>query len=204
MMTYPRRLVFQRRKCLGRLRFFLIRSKDCNLHIVTIIVHYNKCSRRHKSARDDDTIQDLFLGWRKNVVHNGVCATTFSLLRWNQSLGTKGGQKKITESEILHNALWRWQVFSPRCSGAPLFRCLLVCALERWKWRWRKGNQQRREETVADRHISRMQKPRTKKLPTKTLSQIKTKATTSAGATTTQQPLKIRRQVPPQFLKAAT
>ncbi len=95
MMTYPRRLVFQRRKCLGRLRFFLIRSKDCNLHIVTIIVHYNKCSRRHKSARDDDTIQDLCLCWRKNVVHNGVCATTFSSLRWNQSLGTKGGQKSI-------------------------------------------------------------------------------------------------------------
>jgi hypothetical protein len=50
-------------------------------------------------------------------------------------------------------------------------------------------------------HLKEYKKPG-EKLPTKTLSQIKTKAT-SAGGTTTQQPLKIRRQAPPQFLKAA-
>lgn len=162
IMTYPRRLVFQRRKCLGSLRFFLIRSKDCNLHIVTIIVHYNKCSRRHKSARDDDTIQDLFLCWRKNVVHNGVCATTFSSLRWNQSLGTKGGQtnKQRLRSYITLCGDDKSSVLV--ATELHSFVCLLVCALERWKWRWRKGNQQRIEETVADRHISRMQETRRK------------------------------------------
>ncbi len=59
----------------------------------------------------------------------------------------------------------------------------------------------KRGNSCRSSHLKNAKTPE-KILPTKTLSQIKTKAT-SAGATTTQQPLKIRRQVPPQFLKAA-
>jgi hypothetical protein len=60
----------------------------------------------------------------------------------------------------------------------------------------------KRGNSCRSSHLKNARNPE-KKLPTKTLSQIKTKAT-SAGATTTQQPLKILRQVRPQFLKAAS
>jgi hypothetical protein len=57
----------------------------------------------------------------------------------------------------------------------------------------------KRGNSCRSSHLKNTRNPE-KKLPTKTLSQIKTKAT-SAGATTTQQPSKILRQVPHSFSK---